>query len=202
MARPRSDEKINAILEAARSSLGTQGFASATINQIARQAGVSRGLLHYYFESKEDLLNQAVTKNIETSLQMVAAVFSECSTADDLAARLANALRVLARHDPAFFGLLFECWLLARQEDPPGPFAELFNRFRNEMSSQLAHARETGVISAAIDPAAAAAVITAMMHGLALQILVDQPLGTSQSLWDIFERQIALLLVEPGWLQH
>jgi len=154
MARPRSDEKIEAILDAARAILGRQGFAATTINQIARFAGVSRGLLHYYFESKEDLLNQAVERNMTDSLRLVTAVFAECSTARALAARLANALRVLARHDPAFFGLLFECWLLARREDPPGPFCELFSRFRDTLASQLGEARETGLVHPALDPEA------------------------------------------------
>jgi AcrR family transcriptional regulator len=197
MARPRSDEKIEAILDAARSSLGTHGFAASTINQIARQAGVSRGLLHYYFESKEDLLNQAVARNVEGSVELVAAVFSECSTADDLAARLANALRVMARHDPAFFGLLFECWLIARSEDPPGPFSELFNRFRDAMTSQLSAARDRQLVRPDLQPEATAALLTAMMHGLALQILVDERLGRSQPLWETFERQVRELLREP-----
>jgi AcrR family transcriptional regulator len=197
MARPRSDEKKEAILDAARAILGSQGFAATTINQIARYAGVSRGLLHYYFESKEDLLNRTVERNMAGSLRLVAAVFTECSTALDLAARLANALRVLARHDPAFFGLLFECWLLARREDPPGPFSALFNRFRDTMAAQLDEARNAGLVDAGLDPVATAALLVAMMHGLALQILLDADLGTSQPLWDTFEGQVHRLLTHP-----
>ena len=59
-ARSRSDEKTQAILKAAGACLGERGYAATTIAEIAAQAGVSRGLLHYYFKSKEELLAQVV----------------------------------------------------------------------------------------------------------------------------------------------
>lgn len=40
-------------MEAMRSSVATRGAAASTFDHVAREAGVSRGLLHYYFGSKE-----------------------------------------------------------------------------------------------------------------------------------------------------
>jgi TetR/AcrR family transcriptional regulator len=43
------------ILEAARKEFGLKGFAGARVEAIARRAGVNKGLIFYYFESKEGL---------------------------------------------------------------------------------------------------------------------------------------------------
>ena len=56
MARPRSDDKRSAILEAAISVVAEQGLAAPTAT-IAKQAGVAHGSLFNYFPTKADLLN-------------------------------------------------------------------------------------------------------------------------------------------------
>jgi AcrR family transcriptional regulator len=57
MARPRSEDKRNAILEAATRVIVTQGLSAPTA-LIAEQAGVANGSLFTYFETKADLYNQ------------------------------------------------------------------------------------------------------------------------------------------------
>jgi AcrR family transcriptional regulator len=40
------------IVEAMRRSVAARGAAGSTFDQVAREAGVSRGLLHYHFGTK------------------------------------------------------------------------------------------------------------------------------------------------------
>ena len=56
MARPRSDERQNAILSAATHIIAVQGLGAATA-AIAKEAGVSNGSLFGYFDTKATLLN-------------------------------------------------------------------------------------------------------------------------------------------------
>lgn len=57
MARPKSDEKRNAIMTAAIKIIAAQGLSAPTA-MIGKEAGVSNGALFTYFETKADLLNQ------------------------------------------------------------------------------------------------------------------------------------------------
>jgi AcrR family transcriptional regulator len=57
MARPKSDDKRTAILEAATRLIVTQGLGVATA-AIAKEAGVANGSLFTYFETKAELFNQ------------------------------------------------------------------------------------------------------------------------------------------------
>jgi len=62
-ARSLSGEKAQRIVEAMRKSVARLGTAGSTFDHVARQAGVSRGLLHYYFGTKEQLLVEAVRRD-------------------------------------------------------------------------------------------------------------------------------------------
>lgn len=57
MARPKSDDKRNALLAAATRVIVAHGLSAPTAT-IAHEAGVSNGSLFTYFETKADLFNQ------------------------------------------------------------------------------------------------------------------------------------------------
>ena len=57
MARPRSDDKRNAILAAAAEAIAELGLGAPTA-RIAKLAGVAEGTLFTYFSNKDELLNQ------------------------------------------------------------------------------------------------------------------------------------------------
>jgi len=50
------EEKRQAIIDAAIKAFAERGYQYATIDEIAKEAGVAKGLVHVYFENKLDLL--------------------------------------------------------------------------------------------------------------------------------------------------
>jgi AcrR family transcriptional regulator len=56
----RGARSIARILDAAARMFGREGFQGASMTAVASAAGVSKGLLHYHFHSKEHLLIEAV----------------------------------------------------------------------------------------------------------------------------------------------
>jgi AcrR family transcriptional regulator len=55
-----SDERRRQILAAARRLFSERPYASVSTTELAREAGVARGLLHHYFGSKRDLYLEVV----------------------------------------------------------------------------------------------------------------------------------------------
>lgn len=55
----RGARSVQRILRAASRVFGRSGYDGASMGEVAREAGVSKGLLHYHFASKEDLLLEA-----------------------------------------------------------------------------------------------------------------------------------------------
>lgn len=60
-------EKRQQILDAALKLFADSGFHATSISNIAKEAGVSKGLMYNYFESKETLL-YAITDEISTDI--------------------------------------------------------------------------------------------------------------------------------------
>ena len=64
--RELSGVKAARIVEAMRASVAARGIAGSTFDHVAGEAGVSRGLLHYYFGTKEQLLIEVVRRECDT----------------------------------------------------------------------------------------------------------------------------------------
>jgi AcrR family transcriptional regulator len=195
-ARPRSDAKAQAILEAARTCLGERGYAATTIAEIATEAGVSRGLLHYYFKSKEELLAQVVRTSTEAQLEMMAAMFAQSETAHDLATGLANGLRAIVESDPTYINLALELWTVARESPLVArELEDLYRRFREAIRENLAEAAMRGVISPTIPLDGLAALLVGITDGLIWQFLINPELVADEAMWEALEMAVRALLV-------
>jgi AcrR family transcriptional regulator len=65
MARTRNtaEDRREQILEAALRVFSQKGFIQATNKDIAREAGITPGLIYHYFENKEELLKAAIEEH-------------------------------------------------------------------------------------------------------------------------------------------
>ena len=76
---PEYKEEARAkILEAARVVFAKKGYHDATMDDVAKEVGVSKGALYTYFESKEDLLKEISLKGHQ-ALRKILRETDECS---------------------------------------------------------------------------------------------------------------------------
>ncbi len=69
-----------------RSSVARRGISGSTFEHVAREAGVSRGLLHYYFGTKEALLVEVVRRDTEHRIARLDEPLGAASSADEILA--------------------------------------------------------------------------------------------------------------------
>ena len=72
--RRRKTARPSEIAEAAFEVFAEKGFAAARLDEIAARAGVSKGALYLYFETKEELFRAAVSQAVAPNLQSIAAM--------------------------------------------------------------------------------------------------------------------------------
>ncbi len=58
------EEKMTLIMDVALQHFANEGYIRTTINHIARHAGISKGLMYNYFDSKEALLKAIVHRSV------------------------------------------------------------------------------------------------------------------------------------------
>ena len=86
-----------------RASVAEHGISGSTFERVSRDAGVSRGLLHYYFGTKERLLVEVVRHDTELRIARLDEPLAAARTADEIlevlpAARQAGVRRMLVTH--------------------------------------------------------------------------------------------------------
>src|SRR3954449_12748302 len=161
-----SGEKAQRIVDAMRSSVALRGVAGSTFDHVARDAGVSRGLLHYYFGSKERLLAEVVKRDTELRMASLDTQLVAASSAEDFIAMLRDTLEAMIRDDTEFLTLSFEVFTLSRRNaDIAAEFSELVRRTRERVSAVLSAKQDEGVLELRAEPEAIAEVLFGLGEG-------------------------------------
>lgn len=71
--RRRKEDRPGEIVAAALEVFAEKGFAAARLDDIARRAGVSKGALYLYFETKQDLFHAVVRDAVAPNIAAVEA---------------------------------------------------------------------------------------------------------------------------------
>jgi AcrR family transcriptional regulator len=167
-----SGEKAQRIVDAMRASVALRGVTGSTFDHVARDAGVSRGLLHYYFGSKERLLAEVVKRDTDLRMAALDEQLAAASSAEDFIAMLRRTLEAMLRDDTEFLTLSFEVFTLSRRNaDIAAQFTELIRRTRGQVAAVLAAKHEEGVLELRAEPEAIAEILFGLGDGLALRIL-------------------------------
>jgi AcrR family transcriptional regulator len=172
--RELSGEKVQRIVDAMRHCVAERGIAGATFEHVSRQAGVSRGLLHYYFGTKERLLIEVLRNDAETRIAMLDEPLAAAKTADDVIAVLVSGAEEVLRDDPGFYVILYELFTAGRQNpDIQAELAELYHRSRQHVAGLLRQKEVEGVLSLRFDAESVVTYMFAAADGCALQRLTD-----------------------------
>lgn len=189
------DQSMHAILSAAAQVLSEHGYAGTTISRVAEKAEVSRGLLHYHFKNKEELLAQVLQENMEKSVAMVDIVFTDCDSAETFTDNLIAAVRSLLEINPHYLNLFLEGVVTARHSDVVRRALEsLYASFRESLKEGLSEMERTGVISPAIPPDGMAALIAGMLDGFGIQRMTVAGATQDEENWNYVRKGLLVLL--------
>ena len=174
MAPLRREQIVRATIRC----LARDGYAGLTMKRVAVEAGVSQGILHYYFRDKAAMLAAAARR---VTVDLDRRVAAESRRARDARGRLRAVIRACLRtavDNRDFWTVFIEFW------------GEAFHDRRLATVNRQAYARARRLIGAGlargvaggefrqIDVEEAAAVVLALVDGLSLQLTFDRGLMT------------------------
>jgi AcrR family transcriptional regulator len=179
--RPRvAAERRAAIVRATIRCLARDGYARLTMKRVAAEAGVSPGILHYYFRDKRAILGRAAATVMADLDRRVA---TEARAARDARGHLRALLRAcleVATESRDFWTVLIELWGEALHDrDLARLNRHAYARARRFLAASVARGTAASAFRK-VAPDEAAVVILALVDGLSLQITFDPdllPLG-------------------------
>ena len=155
--RELTGERAQRIIDAMRASVARRGAAGSTFDHVAREAGVSRGLLHYYFGTKERLLVEVVRRDSDIRMEALDRSLADAHTADEFIDVLVRQLEDLVADDRASSRCTSSCSRSARRNaDIAAEMAELHRRTRAHVAQLLADKQREGVLQLHDEPEAIA----------------------------------------------
>lgn len=174
MPRPDvSEERISQIIEASLAVFAREGFAQARMDDIAKEAGLSKGALYLYFKSKDAIIAAILKVFFRTEMRFLRVYHvTEAPIADqllDLTRQIATAVDRMR----ALMPIAFEFYAIAgRQPDVRAFLIEYFNEYIDFFRSIIQVGIERGEF-AIMDARSVAIAITAFYEGLVLCWVVD-----------------------------
>lgn len=140
--RRRKADRPAEIVQAALSVFAEKGFAAAKLEDIAKRAGVSKGAIYLYFETKEDIFRAVVGQAIAPNVGAVKAM------AAGHPGPLADLLRGVATHIASVVSHTPLGGVLKMVVGESGNFPEIARVWHEELVSQALGAMATAIEAA------------------------------------------------------
>jgi AcrR family transcriptional regulator len=172
--RRLATEPARRILIAARRLIARRGIDRSHVIDIANEAGVARGLVSYYFGTKDRLLGEVMEADARARTERLRELLTPTGTLEQVIEALRHALREFMEQEPGAHMALQELATLAmRKPEFQERRAELFAAYRDTLAELLAERQRRGVLELGGDPEAVAALLIALGHGLATDAAAD-----------------------------
>ncbi|WP_020390497.1 TetR/AcrR family transcriptional regulator [Kribbella catacumbae] len=170
MPRKNAEVRRLEVLDETLNQIRAVGMSVVRIADVAGAMGVSPALIVYHFQTKENLLAEALIHAAERDLATLGRVLRG---ADSPATRLMAALDWYSPTGRARgWQIWIDAWSAAmRDKTLAKVLTDLHGRWVDEIAKVVADGVETGVFTSA-DPRASATRITALLDGLAVRMVV------------------------------
>jgi AcrR family transcriptional regulator len=171
-----SESTRERILEAACDLIATDGIDDVRIARVARRAGASTALVHHYFSTREELLEQALIHSFERAGEdRFGESGAEETATEGLAAAIADCLPLPGPQEREWV-LWVELWLRAVRDPGLRPVAaRLYERYRKWIAELIRAGVESGEFRSDVEVGPAADLAMALLDGAGIRALLEDP---------------------------
>ena len=175
--RSLTGERAVRIVEAMRESVAEVGIAGSTFERVARKAAVSRGLLHYYFGTKERLLVEVIRRDTDLRIEALGAAMRAADTVDGLIGAMSETFERTLREQTGYVYMVSELYVAGRNSpELQRELGALYSRARAEFAEILREKERDGVVALRFEAEATIAYLFGAGDGLTVQRLTDSTL--------------------------
>ena len=174
-ARAKGREAREELLASALRVFARRGYAEAGVDEIAAEAGYSKGALYWHFSGKEELLAALLEERIDAPLRDRFALLASASPERDMSLEATRTFaRQLATEREALL-LEREYWSLAiRDPELRARYAERQTELRRDLATAMeARARHLGTPDLTMSAQDVARIVMSVIGGLAIDELIE-----------------------------
>jgi AcrR family transcriptional regulator len=174
LTRTEQREKTRVcLLEAAAKVFTRRGYDKASLDEVAEEAGFTKGAVYSNFKGKEELFLATIDAHFEERLESIKRVMQEEPDEQGTAHAAGMDFMDKLNRDPEYFALFFEFWAYAQRN--PGvkkKFLPRVQRFRSALA-ELFEAKTDAGLELPVPSEQLASMLIAMAAGVAMERELD-----------------------------
>jgi AcrR family transcriptional regulator len=174
LTRAEQREKTRSgLIQAAAKVFCRRGYDKASLDEVAEEAGFTKGAVYSNFKGKEDLFLATIDAHFEERLKSIKRVMQQEPGEEGIAHAAGMDFMQKLNADPEYFALFFEFWAYAQRN--PGvkkKFLPRIQRFRSALAELFEAKTEKG-LELPISPEQLASMLIAMAAGIAMERELD-----------------------------
>ena len=174
-ARARGREARDELLTAALRVFARRGYRQAGVDEIAAEAGYSKGALYWHFSGKEELLMALIEERIDAPMRDRVALLASAPPERDMSVEATRAFAQQLGEQREAMLLEREYWTLAiRDPELRARYAERQTELRGSLATAMeARARHLGTPNLTMPAEDVARIVMSIIGGLAVDELID-----------------------------
>ena len=187
------------LVAAAATVFARLGFAGASLEDVADEAGLTKGAVYSNFESKDDLIKAVLHDRLDEPARAIPALVSDELSIEDRAARAAELFvrQMEQDREAALLNLEFSMYL-ARNPEMVSRFSEGARELRRTMARAMEERASRDGVPLPLDSDTLVAGVFALGQGIALARLSDPDSAPE----DLFGRMLALVMSSSAAPDH
>ena len=167
----RREQSTEQVLASALKLFVTRGYGSTSIDDIARDAGLTKGAVYFYFKGKSALLVELLTQSTALYDEIFVRMQSSgCSAPDQLEMFVEWAAGVGVRNNELLLlPILMSLEFNGQDESIEKVINRLYDRYHAEMERVVSLGQRAGEFDESLAPREEAAVLVAFTDGMLLE---------------------------------
>lgn len=170
LSKASSDQRRKLILQATAKCFAEKGFYQTSVDDIVREANISKGALYTYYSSKDELFHLLIEDNIHTMFATLEKEFSKMETCKEKLHYFFQYEQYIGDRD---IQLATEYWLYSRYNETARAYSmKRYNMMVNYIGDIIRFGQDQGEFSEDISAYRLSAIIWAFLDGIKLRWLV------------------------------
>jgi TetR/AcrR family fatty acid metabolism transcriptional regulator len=162
------------LIRSAYKVMGEKGISHLSLQDVADEAGVSKAILPYYFESKENLILLTMRWVLARVAGRIREAIDEVETAEEKVLAMIDAIFVGPESNRRFYLVFFDFLGYAARNDRFGDVSATFHDICNDLYAEVIRLGQEEGVFHKTDAREAAAVVRALVDGLFTQWIQDK----------------------------
>jgi AcrR family transcriptional regulator len=184
MAKRETEEiRRQQILESAIKCISRHGYHQTTMDDIASEAGLSKGALYWYFKSKDEILAAMCKLQCDEHLQILSHFAEQKMPVKELALRTGDKILELLINEPEQCKMSFEFWALTDENrQVKEAHSEVHKIWQETVSNLIKSGIKKGEIKPNVNVKELSIALLAIFDGIIIAYSIDKTLNV-RKIW-------------------